>query len=443
MKLKTQERQDRDRLKSVKELRDEKRDEISGLEGDLEEAREAFNTAHGDTPPGEGAKSDEHKAVMDVLGKIGEAKDAVADLDQEEARILGVLGESTPSPRGANGDGPSDIDGEQSTWNPRAITEGDPFKRLLEGNEDKSKAKLGTVILGQLADRDATARFLAAEVDDSTMVGATPSDRRGFVQPNLQRLSVLDLFPVGTTDALVVEYVQILSLPGSAAEWTETDLKAEESFTTRDAEAPARTIAGWIKTKRRSLRDVAGLEVLLRTLLPWDVRRRLQAQMIAGDGEGDNLLGILNIDGIGEPEAVAGDNRADTILRAITAVVLSDADPNFTGAHPLDWQDLLLMRENQAERTGAYLYGTPALPAAPTIWGTAIVANRAVPAGTPLVGDSMAAAVLVKEGVTVRVSDSDGDDFRRNRVTLLAEGEFAFPVYKPTSFALAPAPEES
>jgi HK97 family phage major capsid protein len=249
------------------------------------------------------------------------------------------------------------------------------------------------------------------------------------------------MVPTGTTDSSSVEYVQVTAIPSAAAETAPGAMKPEEAFTTVDASAPVRTIAGWIKLQKQALADVAGLESIIRALLPYDVKRRTEAQLLAGNGVGQNLTGILNTAGIGAPEADAGDNRADTILRSITAIFLADGDPNFVTLHPLDWEDLLLMRENEAERTGAYLYGTPAMPAAPTIWGLAITQNRAVPQHKPLVGDSNSVSLLYREGMQVLISDSDGTDFRENRVTILAEVRVAAPVWRPSSFALAPEPK--
>ena len=134
---------------------------------------------------------------------------------------------------------------------------------------------------------------------------------------------------------------------------------------------------------------------------------------------------------------MAGDNIADAILRAMTVVILSDADPNFAAAHPLDWQNILLMREDNTNRTGQYLAGGPFGMTAPTIWGLALTTSTVMTSGSPLVGDSMGATLLFREGVNIKTSDSDQDDFVRNRVTVLAEARVAFPVWRPASFAIA------
>jgi HK97 family phage major capsid protein len=250
-------------------------------------------------------------------------------------------------------------------------------------------------------------------------------------------LNLLDLIPAGTTDSNLIEYVQITAIPGSAAPVDEMVLKPQEGITAVDATAPVRTIAGWIKASRQSLDDIAGLSTLINTLLPYDVRRAVMAQIIAGDGTGMNLTGIYNTTGVGKPAFVTGDTPADAVLRAMTTVILSFSEPNFVAMNPLDWQDLMLLKDTM----GRYIYGTPGqLPGnvvAQTIWGLPIVTSVIIPQGSPLVGDSMGCTLLVREGVNVKTSDSDQDDFVRNRITVLAETRVAFAVWRPSAFAIA------
>jgi HK97 family phage major capsid protein len=250
-------------------------------------------------------------------------------------------------------------------------------------------------------------------------------------------LNLLDLIPTGTTDSNVIEYVQVTAIPGSAAPVDELVLKPQEGITAVSATAPVRTIAGWIKASRQSLDDVAGLSTLINTLLPYDVRRAIMAQILAGDGTGLNLTGLYNTTGVAKPALVTGDTPADSILRAMTSVILSFNEPSFVAMNPLTWQDLMLLKDTM----GRYIYGSPGqLPGgvvAQTIWGLPIVTSVIVPQANPLVGDPMGCTLLVREGVNVKTSDSDQDDFVRNRITVLAETRVAFAVWRPSAFAIA------
>jgi HK97 family phage major capsid protein len=122
----------------------------------------------------------------------------------------------------------------------------------------------------------------------------------------------------------------------------------------------------------------------------------------------------------------------------MTVVILSGGTPNVAALNPLDWQDLLLKREDTGAgaRTGAYLLGGPASMAAATLWGLTITAVTTIAAGAPLVGDTSGCMLLIREGLNVKTSDSDQDDFIRNRVTILAETRVGFPVWQPSKFAV-------
>ena len=61
-----------------------------------------------------------------------------------------------------------------------------------------------------------------------------------------------------------------------------------------------------------------------------------------------------------------------------------------------------------------------------TCWATSVENARSFAVCTLFVG----------EGVTVIASDSDQDEFTRNRVALLGEGRFALAVWQPSAFAV-------
>lgn len=426
----------RDRLKAVRASLEETRDARAEKVKERQAAKEAF--AGADLKDVDVLQSAEFKAAEKAVEGLGELDDRIADLTATERGIAAMMGEpssAAASPR--PGIDPREIGQHLAGWDADTLLAGDQYRSFIEAGGPTSRSKFGAVNLGLLASREDSARFLAAEVGSDNKQGAIPADRRGIVAPLLKPLSLLDLIPTGTTDSNVVEYVQVVTIPSSAAETAEGGLKPEQSFTTIDADAPVRTIAGWIKVRKQALADVAGLRTMLGQLLPYDVRRRIESQILVGDGAGQNLTGIYNTDGIGAPAWVHGDNPADAILRAITVIVLGDGDPNFVALNPITWQNLLLMRWNQTDRTGDYLYGSPGTLQAPTLWGLALTKNRVVPERDPLVGDANGATVLVREGVQVLVSDSDGDDFTHNRATILAEARVAFPVWRPGSFAVA------
>ncbi len=431
---------DRDELRRIQAAAAAKRDEVKALDDARADAREKFTAKALD--PVEASDSPEFKAAKDAMAAYTVAADELRKIEAVERGMLEMLGASIETYEAAR---PEPACGVSNTLTTSGLAASDEFRHLA--SYSSSKAKFGSINLfsageGPEACEDTArmlatggdSRYLAATVDSADKTGAMTPDRRGIVVPALRKLRLLDLFVIGTTEANTVDYVQITTLPGQAAETAEGGAKPEASFVTADVSAPAATIAEWVKLTRQSLSDAGTLMAAITGLLTFDVRKRLESQMIAGNGTAPNMRGLLNTAGIGAPAFVAGDDKAACILRALTAVYLSDGDPNFVALHPTVMQDLRLMKASTA---GVYLYGDPASADPPTIWGIPVVQSAAVPATTALVGDSMGATPLVREGVTARVSDSDTDDFTKNRVTLLVETRVAFPVWRPSAFAKA------
>ena len=80
------------------------------------------------------------------------------------------------------------------------------------------------------------------------------------------------------------------------------------------------------------------------------------------------------------------------------------------------------MLKAKSTGSGDYYSAGPFAAQAERLWGTTAVPALGVPAGQVLVGDTrIGATVLIREGVHVLLSDSDGDDFIKNVVALLGE----------------------
>jgi hypothetical protein len=121
-----------------------------------------------------------------------------------------------------------------------------------------------------------------------------------------------------------------------AAETDEGAAKPEGGITFTDAEATARTIAAWLKLQKQSLEDVPALQAIIESRLRYLVERRLEAQILNGNGTAPNLRGILQTSGIGTVafDAGAGEGRPGARRhhdraarrRAATGIVMNPSD---------------------------------------------------------------------------------------------------------------------
>jgi HK97 family phage major capsid protein len=436
-----------DQIKAVRDQLQQARRDRAEAEREVVAAREAWQGV--DTTGQKITDLPEFHAAELAIQRRGEISDRIAELERAEHGFLALFDDSSSASHYSQAGGVLDQPlGRLSGHQLLAVSE--DYQRAREMGMFGSQSRFGTVHLGEIMSRDSFAAApsqLAAgtggplppaaggPVSTPAWQNIVPPDIRGVVPPPLLRLTMLDLIPLGTTDSNIVQYVQLTGLPLSAAETAELANKLPSGITGVDVQATVKTIASYIKMSRQSLDDVAGLGSLINTLMPYNVRRRLELQMLVGDGAGQNLTGIYNTTGVSAPTYQATDIALDAIRRAMTSVVISDCNPNFCAINPIDLQTLLM---EKAQTAGLYLFGNPASTTQPpTIWGLNIVESRLIPVGAPLIGDAMGATLLFREGVNVKVSDADQDDFISNRITLLAECRAAFPVWIPRAFAIA------
>jgi hypothetical protein len=437
-----------DELKRVRLRLEELRGNQNELDATFESARDAFGAFDSENQ-GNVVQSQQFLDVEEASRAQRQNMDDINGLERYEQSLLGTLRGNgngfgnghvgTELVRSAYGDGHA------------LLANSETYEHARRTGTFRSDSHFGTIVLGKACEREDVPAFWSGRMrsqgpfsppnpatpgpvfTDNRLV---PEDHRGLQPHILRPLSLLDLFPVGTTDSNMIEYVMILNVPYGADVVAEGDVKPELGIEFTDATSPVRTIAGWIKVNRQAMDDMAGLGSLLNTLLPYEVRRKMEQQIIAGTGAGQELLGLLNVTGIGSVSADPGDTLADALLRAVTVIALTDQNANFVALNPVAWQNLAI---SKAAGSGNYMFDISSalggLPS-PSIWGLQVVFQRVLDPDQPIVGDSNAASVLVREGVNLKTSDADQDDFVRNRVTILAETRLAFVVWRPTAFCV-------
>lgn len=397
----------RKKLKQVEDdlaqLRKERADKIKARDT----AREAFASTDGyDTD------SDEYKAAHEAVKSVGEVDERISQVQDAQVGILRMLGQE-----GASEPRYKSLDTIIEERNAKALVESEAFKGL--GRYADSKSRFGSVSLGELP-----SDFAFKAPGDDVAVGA--NGRRGagaaIPQPLYRPLSVLDLIPTGQTNGNSVPYVQFAPGASAAAVVVEGARKpgGEAGFT--DATADIETIAAWYKVRKQVLADAAAVQTILETQLRFDVRAALENYVVSE---------ILGTTGIGAVAYAAGP-IADQISHGMTNIILSNLVPDAVVLHPRDWERVRLAKDSQ----GNYQFGSPADSGQATIFGMPAVPSVGVAEGAPLVGAFRSGTTLfMRQGMEVLISDSDGQDFTSNRVTILGELRGGVAVWRPGAFS--------
>ena len=408
----------RDRLAEAQDRKRGIRDRLAAARADVQRARAAYEGAN---ITGKITDAPEFRVVERAQAAVSGLQDQLALADEEERYVLHQIAGTS-----------SELYGDSFLRNPETL------RSLAQAAE--STAPLGRMQLGigvareDLLSELGQGRMMAAAGEATIADTARGTVYRGINRQLRRQLRLLDLIPAAPMDGRSIEYTIESGNPAaSAAPVAEGALKPAETWDFLDAEAVAHTIAHYTKLRKQQLADNEQLGPIIRDRLAYGVLQKVEQQVLSGDGSGENLRGILNTTGIASIPYSAGPS-ADLVLDGIGAVLISEAEPNFVALHPTDF---VAMLKAKATGSGEYFSGGPFVAAAERLWGVATVPSTGVTQGSVLVGDATRGATLfVREGVNVIASDSDQDDFVRNRVTLLGEGRFALAVWQPAAFAV-------
>lgn len=205
--------------------------------------------------------------------------------------------------------------------------------------------------------------------------------------------------------------------------------KPEGSWAFAVVTANVKTIAEWVPVTKRALADVAQLEGLINDQLADDVAEAEEAQILNGDGSGENFTGITATSGIQTQDWAT--DLFTTARKGLTKLrTVGRVNPTALVLNPADAERIDLSKDGDSR----YYYGGPQSVGQRTLWGVPVVESETQTEGTGLMGDFSKAVLWDREQTTVTMTDSHSDFFVRNLVAILAEERLAFGVTRPKAF---------
>ena len=288
----------------------------------------------------------------------------------------------------------------------------------------RARGMQGSMVLGEVPD----IRALVTTATYPTAKQRVP----GIVAPPEQPLMVADLLDQQNMTAGAIEYVRELSFTETAAEVAEGAAKPESALTFDVVAAALATIATWIPITRQAAEDDSQIEGYITGRLSYSVEKRLDNQVLNGNGTAPNIRGILQTSGL-QTQTLAPDSMLIATRKAITKGQIAGYPPTGMVLHPTDWEAVELTRD---ATTGAFLFTKdPASQVSPRLWGLPVVVTVQIAAGTGLVGAFRDAATLWRKGtVRILISDSHDVNFTKNILVILAELRAQLAVYVPAAF---------
>ncbi len=268
-------------------------------------------------------------------------------------------------------------------------------------------------------------------------VAGTFSDRRPAIVEGAFRVFTLEnLMTKLATQSNAIDWVREKVFTNAAAETAESAPKQQSSITFEPGTMPISTVAHWVRISRQLAMDNAAMVAYINRRMVYGVDLRAENQIIAGDGVGQNISGLTkagNYTPHGYTKASIEalgltNNRFDVIGKMIGDCAAAGNPADVIVLNTADWWTLRLAKDN----TGRYLLGDPGDNVVPMLFGVPVVASAAMTYGKVWVGPIQLAVTLwYREGVAIDLSDSDGDNFTNNLITIRAERRLAVTVEKP------------
>jgi hypothetical protein len=157
----------------------------------------------------------------------------------------------------------------------------------------------------------------------------------------------------------------------------------------------------------RALSDVDELRALIDEQLLYDARRRLEAQLLAGNGTSPNLRGLDDTTGV-QTQAKGADAVSLALAKGIALVVNAGYAPTAVALHPDDWVDgVTVILANGGSSLGDVLE-------------VPVIKTASVASGTGYIG-AWNQLVVWTRSTDVYVSREHSDFLARNLAAILAE----------------------
>ena len=261
---------------------------------------------------------------------------------------------------------------------------------------------------------------------------------KSVVQALRPKLTVADLLGKGQISGNAISYLVEGAREGGFGTVAEGGAKPQFHYANPTSVVDAlKKIAGFIKLTDEFIEDAPFLKSEIDGRLLYDLAAFEEAQLLNGDGTGQNLTGLLTRSGIQTETGVDDKDNADAVFRAITKIsTASGLNADGIVINPIDYQAFRLSKDANGQYFGggffAGQYGNGGVPMDPPLWGLRTVVTPAIAAGTVLVGAFAQAATLYRKGgIRVESTNSHDDDFTNNLVTIRAEERIALAVRRP------------
>lgn len=245
------------------------------------------------------------------------------------------------------------------------------------------------------------------------------------LEPGVSRLPqrqpfIEQLVSVGTINSPIDVWIETTDETGAPAPVAELAAIPQKEWDFVERTAQVRKIGVYAKYSAEMGEDLPNLVSEIRNFLIADLRRVVDTQILSGNGSGENLVGILQHATAYAAGSFAGTvldaNNFDVIETAVTQVIVNLFNPNYVVVHPIDKAKMNLSKNSE----GTYVLPPFISQSGQVVSGVRVISNTGITADNFLVGDFSRSSVKYRRGLTVEMTNTDQDDFIKDRFTVKA-----------------------
>lgn len=270
-----------------------------------------------------------------------------------------------------------------------------------------------------------------AAITTASADGLIAPTRDGVVNMARRRLTIRALLNVATTESDRITFGRQITRTAGTAPVAEGAAAPVSEFAWEEAEATVKKIATVTHASDEALADAGQLAGMIDGELRYLMDLEEEAQILTGDGTGQNLSGLVTSAtafsaAAGLPDAT----RIDRIRLALLQVSLANYIANGIALHPTDWAAIELLKDT----SNRYVFGDPGQASSPRLWGLDVVATPSLSANEWLVGDfSLAATLYDRQQTEVLISSEHSDNFVKGMKTIKAVKRLALADKRPAA----------
>lgn len=267
---------------------------------------------------------------------------------------------------------------------------------------------------------------------DSGTYFVTPDRVPGVVGIPSEPNRIRQYLPAGSTTSNVIRHIRYTGKEGAPGMVAEGGSKPQMDFDFTINDESVRKIATYVRVPEEMIEDIPFLSSFIASQGMVELKLVEDAQLISGDGTGQNLNGLITTADDFTAGALAGaidDAQYISVLRAAANQVrLNYYNPTSIMMHPTD---VTLMKELKRTDKG-YLIPESLNNAVPSIDGITVIQNTNVPQGEFLIGNfGVAVQLFDRMQSNVRMYDQDRDNPIKNLITVVIEERLALVTYRP------------